>query len=134
MVNPKIKSVKVRNEIIQIENDKTKYLKYHIKLVDKDNPRGNISFGNLARYLYATQSEKFCATQSEIKTMLPKDIPFILTIDKFHYQSAYDPKNIPSRQETYNLIADILVSLDRNLWKPKEKTNNEWYNWKSGHL
>lgn len=134
MVNPKIKEVKVRGEFIPIETNQYEYLKRNIKLVDSDNPNGYVNFGNLARYIYSTQPMKLCATPEELKTMLPKNIPYLMTIDKFHFESSYEKKNIPSSQETYNLIADILVSLNKSLWKPKEKPNNEWYNWESGNL
>lgn len=131
MINPKTKKVKVRNKQVTITLDATTYAKYKIKLVDSNNPKGFVSFGNLARYLYATQPKSFCANPNEIRSMLPKNLPFIMTIDKFHFKSSYDPKNLPSTQELYIQIADVLMSLDSTLWKPTKQPNNEWYNWES---
>ncbi|MFM2387567.1 MAG: hypothetical protein RL660_2324 [Bacteroidota bacterium] len=134
MIDPTIDKVKIRNSIISIKIEQDEFAKLHMNLVDENNPKGYISFGNFARYLYAKQPNELSANQSEIRKQLPNNIPFIMTIDKFHYKSSYEPKNKPSTQETYNLIADVLVSLNKELWKPKEIVNNDWYNWESGHL
>ncbi len=35
----------------------------------------------------------------------------------------------PSENETYKLIADILVTKDTAKWKPTLPPNNDWRNW-----
>jgi hypothetical protein len=42
--------------------------------------------------------------------------------------------NPPSKQETFNLIAKVLVTKDVTNWKPTLEPNNSWKNWESGHL
>ena len=57
-----------------------------------------------------------------------------MTIDEFHFVSAYEKTNPPSHQETYKLLAKILVTRDTTNWKPTQKANNSWKNWESGNL
>ena len=72
--------------------------------------------------------------KDDIKTHLPNDLPEILVIDKFHFESVYNKDSFPSKQEIYQLIAKILVTRNPDLWKPKNKPNNHWSNWESGNL
>jgi len=57
-----------------------------------------------------------------------------MTIDEFHFVSVYQKSNPPSQQETYKLLAKILVTRDTANWKPTQKPNNSWKNWESGNL
>lgn len=62
------------------------------------------------------------------------DLPKLMTINSFHYHSVYDKSVPPSTQETYKLIARVLVTRDTMNWKPTQKPNNHWTNWESGNL
>jgi len=57
-----------------------------------------------------------------------------MTIEEFHFVSAYDKANPPSQQETYKLLAKVLVTEDTTNWKPMQTPNNSWKNWESGTL
>ena len=57
-----------------------------------------------------------------------------MTIDEFHFVSAYEETNQPIQQETYKLMAKVLTTRDTTNWKPKQKPNNSWKNWESGNL
>jgi hypothetical protein len=57
-----------------------------------------------------------------------------MTINEFHFVSAYNKSKPPSIQETYKLIAKVLLTKDTTNWKPTEKPNNHWTNWESGNL
>ena len=81
-----------------------------------------------------TNPQLLCATETELRRLIPNDLPKIMTINDFHYSSTYDKSNPPSQQETYQLIAKVLTTGDSSHWKPTEKPNNSWKNWESGHL
>ena len=74
------------------------------------------------------------ATEQDVRQHIPKDIPKLMTIEKFHFVSAYNKSASPSNQETYKLIAKVLLTRDTTNWKPTQKANNHWTNWESGNL
>lgn len=129
-----IKEIKIRDNFIPFDNDFKNYKQAGITIADDNNPKKLISFANLIRYLNETNPELISATEDEIKKHIPTDLPKILTIDEFHFTSRYETANPPSSQETYQLIARILVTKDTALWKPTQQPNNHWSNWESGNL
>ena len=134
LIGKDIKEIKVRDNKILFDNDYKNYEKVGIKIRDYDNPKKLIAFEDLVRFLNETNPTLVSSTEQDIRQHIPKDIPKIMTIDKFHFVSAYDKKNPPSQQETYKLIAKILLSRDTSNWKPTLKPNNHWTNWESGNL
>ena len=134
LINQNIKEIKIRDTMIAYESDYKKYGDVGIKIRDYDNPKKLIGFGDLIRYLNETNPNLLSATEGEIKRQIPSDLPKIMTINKFHFVSAYDKDNPPSRQETYKLLAKVLVTKDTAFWKPTLNPNNHWTNWKSGNL
>lgn len=133
-ISPDAEYVMVRDRKIRIEHDSTKYLKTGIRFDAKENPRHLVGFGDIVRYLNDTDPAAISATEKEIKELIPADLPKLMTIDKFHFESIYDKHNLPSKNETYQLLTKILVIRDTSLWKPKQKANNHWSNWESGNL
>ena len=134
LISPKAKEVNIRDVKVNIEHDAKKYEDLGIKLSEYKNPKKLIDFGSLVRYLNETNPTMIAAREEEIKKHLPHDLPKIMTINEFHFVSVYGEDNLPSKQETYQLIAKILVSRDTTLWKPTLKANNHWSNWESGNL
>jgi len=133
-VSPDARIVNVRGKLIPIEHDLNKYLKLGILPDSADNPHKLISYGGLLRYIYETNPVVSYASDSDIRKYIPADLPKIITIDRFHFESIYNKKNLPRLQETYQLFAKVLVSRDSSLWKPTQKPNNHWSNWISGNL
>lgn len=129
-----VEKIKIRDKFVSFDNDFKNYEKLGIKITGDDNPKNLISFGSLIRYWNETNPGLTSATEDDIKKHIPVDLPKILTINEFHFVSAYDKTNLPSNQETYQLIAKILVTGDKTLWKPTLKPNNHWTNWESGNL
>ena len=134
LVDPDAKYVMIRGHKVLIEHDVKKYNHFGIKPRDYHNPGRLIGFEDLLRYISDTQPQVLNATQDDIKAHLPKDLPEILTIDKFHFESAYKKDDLPGSQETYQLLAKVLVTRNKDFWKPKNKANNHWSNWESGNL
>lgn len=134
LIGKDVKEIKVRDQLVLFDNDYRNYEKAGIKIREDDNPRKLIGFGDLARYLNETNPALISATEHEILQHIPKDLPKLMTINEFHYVSAYDKSKPPSTQETYKLIAKVLVTRDTANWKPTMKPNNHWRNWESGNL
>jgi hypothetical protein len=134
LIGTNTKQIKVRNKYIPFDNDYRNYEKVGVKIRDFDNPKKLISFGDFVRYLNETNPSLISATEQDIRQQIPKDLPKLMTIEKFHFISAYDESRLPSTQETYKLIAKVLVTKDTTNWKPTEIPNNHWTNWESGNL
>lgn len=134
LISPTATDLTIHGKKVTIDHDQKKYLALGIKPRDFDNPQNLIGYGDIVRFFSDTKPELVSATEEEIKQHIPHDIPKLMTLDKFHFVSAYDKSNLPSSQETYQLIAKILVTRDTTFWKPKLKPNNHWTNWESGNL
>ena len=136
LIGNSIKEIKIRDKYYPFDNNYENYERVGISIRDFDNPDRLIGFGNLIRYLHETNPSLISATEEEIRKYIPKDIPKIITIDEFHFESVYEDEglNPPSQQETYKLLAKVLTTRDAANWKPTQKSNNSWKNWESGNL
>ncbi|WP_426582448.1 DUF7003 family protein [Mucilaginibacter sp. R-33] len=134
LVDPNANYVIVRGHKVKIEHIEKKHTHFGIKPRAFDNPKRLINFEGLVRYLSETHPLIMNATEDDIKAHLPSDLPEISIIDKFHFESVYQKHILPSNQETYQLIAKVLVTGNPGFWKPKNKPNNHWSNWESGNL
>ncbi len=134
LIGQNIKEVKVRDKFVPFDSNYRNYQKLGIEVRDYENPNKLIGFGGLVRYLHETNPALISATDDEIRMHIPKDIPKLITIHEFHFVSAYEKTNPPSQQETYKLLANVLVTRDTTNWKPTQKSNNSWKNWESGNL
>ena len=133
-IGQNIERIKIQDKFISFDNDFKNYEKAGVKITSDENQKKLISFGNLIRFLNETNPNLISATEDDTKKHIPIDLPKILTIKEFHFTSIYDETNPPSKQETYQLIARILLTRDKNLWKPILKPNNHWTNLESGNL
>lgn len=134
LIGSKIKQIKIRDVFIPFDNDYRNYEKVGINVREYGNPNKLIDFGSFIRYLNETNPSFIHATEQDIKQHIPMDLPKIMTIDKFHFVSNYDSIKLPSMQETFQLLAKVLVTRDTSCWKPSLKANNHWSNWESGNL
>lgn len=134
MVGKDVNSVKIRDSITSFKNDYKEFERVGIKVRDYDNPNHLIGYEDLFRYLYEIQPEVISATESDIRKRLTHNIPHIMTIDKFHYVSPINQDIPPSKQELFQMIAEVLVTKDTSYWKPTLPPNNHWSNWDSGTL
>ncbi|WP_462265818.1 DUF7003 family protein [Mucilaginibacter sp.] len=126
--------ITVRGRQVTLEKDINKYKQLSIVPIEYDNPDELIGYGDIIRYLHETNAGLISATEQEIKAHLPERLPKLMTINAFHFESAYDKDNLPGTQETYQLVAEVLVNKNPELWKPTMEANNHWSNWESGNL
>lgn len=99
LIGQHIKEIKIRDKFVPFDNNYKNYEKVGIGIRDYDNPNKLIGFGDLIRYLHETNPSLISAGEDEIRKHIPKDIPKLMTIDEFHFVSAYEKTNPPSQQE-----------------------------------
>ena len=133
LISPSIKEIKVRDSLIKFESNFSKYENLGIMRRSFDNPKNLIGFADLVRYIQAINPDILAATEDEITAHIPVELPKIMTIDQFHYESRFSG-NPPSAQETFQLIAKVLVTKNSSMLNPTLKPNNHWSNWISGNL
>jgi hypothetical protein len=134
LISPTATEITIHGQILSIDYSKTKYPNLKLPTRDHDNPKNLLSFGDIVRFFADTNPSITNATEGEIRQYIPKDIHKILTLDSFHFESIYRDSKQPSEQETYQLIAKVLVNQDTAYWQPKLRPNNHWSNWESGNL
>jgi len=134
LVAPEITEVKIREAYVPIENNAARLAELGITVREHNNRLSLVDFGSLARYLHAVNPDAIRANEDELRTWLPDDLPMLASIGHFHYESIYQPEVPPSAQETYQLLARMLVTRDVAQWKPTLPANNHWFNWESGHM
>lgn len=136
LVLNEIKEVKVRDAYLSIENEVNRMKQKGIDIRKYDNPKRQIDFPALVRYLEEENSTLFRASDKELKTCLPDDLPKIFHIDEwYHISYGITDGPAPSEIETFQMIADVLISRDTSKWKPTLSPNNNWRNWpKAGGL
>ena len=130
LVSKEATKVKVRDQELAIDHVHQNYHEKGIEIQDFDNPDELIDFPSLVRYLDETNPGVFRATDEELRTCIPMDLPFLMKIDAWHHRSYSEfGGNKPSSYETFDLIADVLVSKNVEVWKPTLEVNNDWRNW-----
>jgi hypothetical protein len=111
-INLNASDIKVRGREITIEHNIEIYREKNI--IDENT--NVIDIVSLTRLLDETYPKLFRASEEELRTSLPIDLPKIMTIDEWHQPSLYnDLKNQPlGEHEAYQQIASVLASLDPN--------------------
>jgi hypothetical protein len=134
------KTIKIRNTEILIEHDLNVYKANNIPWQKYDTTKKSIDIPSMTRMLNFQHPEIFNSTEEELRTCIPKDLPKLMTIDEWYHVDCYQARGfessipLPSSIETFQLIAEVLVSKDIKRYKPTMKSNSHWSNWKSGNL
>lgn len=131
------KQVRVRTHNLPIEQDKSEYKRRGIPLNDYLDSAEQIDYLAMLRFLAETHPVLFKATDDELRSLLPKALPKLFVIDSWHHEDYYvfpDDGNPPfgtkpSSNETYPMIANVLVTKDITKWRPTLEPNSDWRNW-----
>ena len=127
-------SVSIQGHVYNLNHDFSDYEKLGIEIKAYENPEKRIDFGSLIRYIQETNPDLIAAGEEAIFEHLPKDLPKLMTITDFHYESIYEEFARASKQELYQLIAKVLVTKDTAAWQPSLPANNHWSNRVSGRF
>lgn len=146
LISKNIKQVKVRNTMLDVEHSKSIYEQKDIVDTIYDNAENLVDIPSMIRLLSEEHPNLFRATDKELRTCLPADLPKLMVIDAWHHEAytKFEHRTSPTERhyetmgkspadyETYIMIADVLVSRDTSKWKPTLKPNNDWRNWREG--
>ena len=85
----------------------------------------------LLRGLLPEHRELLLATDEEIRTRIPEDLPQILRLDEWCHPDISDGDS-PSASTTFQALAKVLSTGDPTLYRPRRKPNTHWTRWPEG--
>lgn len=129
VINNEVKNIEIKGKRIDIQRSLERYSQLGIKLEED-----KIDIVSFFRYLGETSPNSLFLEESVVTQCLSYHIPKILHIDKWYHKSFGYVNGqlygeLPSSYETFNQIAEVLISKDKSKYKPSNKPNNHWSNW-----
>lgn len=104
----------------------TAFSRYGVDL--EEPPR--IQVFELCRVLAATNREDVLATPEERKFMIPDDLKQVLQLEEWNHPDVVEER--PPAHETFQQLANVLVTGDPASYKPTLPANTHWKNWPDG--
>lgn len=106
------------------------YPRYGIEL--EESPR--VQIFELCRYLAEIAREQILATPQERRmSVRPKTVQ-LLQLEEWHHPNIVDDNERPSKSETFQQLAKVLVTGDVGFYCPSQAPNTHWKNWPEGGL
>lgn len=87
---------------------------------------------DLMIYLVNRYRTKILATETEFREIVPAQLTQIIQLDNWHHPDVYNPSSefsMPSKTKSMQMIAEVLVSGNPELYKPCEENNVDWRKW-----
>ena len=78
---------------------------------------------------YRTQ---MLATETELREIVPQELTQVIQLDNWHHPDVYNPNSefsVPSKTKSMQMIAEVLVSDNPELYQPCEENNVDWQKW-----
>ncbi|MEZ0107218.1 hypothetical protein ABH920_001209 [Catenulispora sp. EB89] len=91
-----------------------------------DAPAGEY-FAEVVRELVPEHRDLLLADESELRALIPADLPEILRLEAWHHPDVLVER--PSREETFQLLAKVLDSGNPHDYRPTQAPNTHWSNW-----
>ena len=121
--------LRVRGELIPYDVSAEKLLEKDIG-EDKWDSDG-VTITELVRSLVPEHHALLLATEQELRQRLPSDLPLVLRLDEWHHPDLIEDE-LPSGNQAFQMIADVLVSGDPARYRPTLPPNTHWSNWLEG--
>ena len=123
--NPK-GEIYLRDELVPYDCTPDSLAEKGIPTVD-EKPSGT----ELLRSLLPQYKNLLLANESELRMQLPNDLPHLISLDEwYHPDLAGD--DLPSANETFQMIATVLCTGEATMYKPTFLPNTHWSNWPDG--
>ncbi len=134
LVSLETKLLTLRGMKLKIEQNIDDYVNNNILSINSNYLSELIDVMSFIRLLDNKYPNFFRSNNNELMTCLPNDLPKIMTIDKWYHKefNVLVNKSMgdkPSTYETFQQIAQVLVSEDTTLFKSPKHPNNDWRNW-----
>lgn len=126
-LNIEAKTIKVKEREIPIISNKEHYLMKGIQF-EFD---GMIQPWEFMRGLIPEQSKLFWLTREEASGKIPIDLPVLMRLENWHHPDIACSEN-PSQTETFQQLADVIITGDKSIYNTKEIKNTHWTNWPMG--
>lgn len=126
-LNPDVKYIKVRDQLIPVMHDRQHY---HNKGILLECPDKIVNY-EFMRGLIPDYSDLFWLTRSEMANKIPLDLPMLMELREWHHPDlAMEEK--PGKNETFRQLASVISTGDISLYKPVRIANTHWRNWPEG--
>ena len=84
-------------------------------------------FAEVVRELVPEHRDLLLADESELRALIPPDLPEILRLEAWHHPDVLVDR--PSHEETFQLVAKVLDSGNPHDYRPTQAPNTHWSNW-----
>jgi hypothetical protein len=95
----------------------------------EESPR--IHIFELCRFLADVEREQLLGNAEERRISLPADLRQILQLEEWRHPNLVEG-DLPSQSETFQQLAQVLVTGDRGFYEPSQPPNTHWKNWPDG--
>jgi hypothetical protein len=85
----------------------------------------------MCRYLSETRRQQILATADEQRICIRPDMDRFMQLDEWHHPDLVSGE-LPSESQTFQQLAEVLVSGDPNRYQPSDSPNTHWKNWPDG--
>lgn len=126
IVRPDARSIGVRGRAVEFTLDTPEFAKYGIDLESAE-----VHTHELLRLLIEQDRVPFLATEAELRNRVPPDLPMVLRLDEWHHPDLAAGE-VPSGSETFQMIAEVLVTGDSFRYRPAKPPNTHWKHWPEG--
>lgn len=126
-VRREAKTIRIRGEVVEIPSREV--LK---------NSNGEVIWRGrkleahqLLRALSVEFRDRLLATEDEIRKFIPSDLPEVLRLEEWFHPDLCE-NEIPSENETFRLLAEMLEAGDTDVFRPTTEPNTHWTHWPQG--
>ena len=127
LLNQDVHTLLIRDQQVNIPKDPAFYASRDVVL---EHPPV-VSIYEFMRAHLPEYRNVLLAEDDEIYDCFRQNLPKLMQLDEwFHPDIANDEK--PSENETFRLIANVLVSGNSDCYQPTKSPNNHWRNWPDG--
>lgn len=84
-------------------------------------------FAEVVRELVPEHRDLLLADESELRALIPPDLPEILRLEAWHHPDVLVER--PSREEVFQLLAKVLDTGNPHEYRPTQAPNTHWSNW-----
>jgi hypothetical protein len=126
-VRPEARSLRIRQAVARFNLSPETFAAHGIELQEPPTVLAH----ELLRLLVPQHRDLVLLADAELQERLPPDLRRILRLNEWHHPDVSGGE-LPSNVETFQLLADVLVTGDAGKYEPTERPNTHWRNWPDG--
>ncbi|HBP22243.1 MAG TPA: hypothetical protein DEA08_31230 [Planctomycetes bacterium] len=126
-LHPEARDLRIRGQVVEVSHDPAFYAAREVELAEP--PR--VGLEELLRALVVDHRDLLFATDEELEARIAPALPELLRLDEWFHPNLIEDE-LPSQNETFQLLAQALVAGDPDLYQPTQPPNTHWSNWPEG--